>query len=483
MVPISIERHRSAIHRTVLSRPLRMALDAGVLEGARSVFDYGCGRGDDVRFLTAMGFPAVGWDPFYAAAQPKSEADVCYLGFVLNVIESPPERAEVLRSAWGFARQALVVSALVTIDARGSGGGIAFEDGIVTSIGTFQKYFDQQELEHFIRSVTGEEPIALAMGVFAIVRDPAIRAALLVRRIRASPRRMSPPALAELVADRREQLEPLVDFFYEHGRWPQDEERRPFEPAADGFGGLGRAARALEAAHGTAFAQAREAVREDLVLFAALAHLDPAALASLTAAFRRDLVAAFGSVPKAKAAGQAQLMSIGDLTIRRGSAHRSRVGKRMPDALYVHLSAVEQLPRELRLYEAIARRFVGSCEDANLVKLHLERPAVSYLRYPDFDENPHPAIAWSMVVELQTFRVHLNSFQSNPNPPILHRKELFVGPEYPDRAKFERLTRQEEKWDLYDGSTGAIGNRLQWQRRLEVAGLTFRGHRLVRVKG
>ena len=54
------------MHRTSLSRPVSLALADGVLRVGLSMFDYGCGRGSDVRLLSALGYVADGWDPAFA---------------------------------------------------------------------------------------------------------------------------------------------------------------------------------------------------------------------------------------------------------------------------------------------------------------------------------------------------------------------------------------------------------------------------------
>ena len=75
----------------------------------------------------------------------------------------------------------------------------------------------------------------------------------------------------------------------------------------------------------------------------------------------------------------------------RGSA----TGKKTATALYVHATAVSQLSPVLRAYEGCAKVLTGSLEGANVVKLHRDKAAVSYLWYPDFDEDGHPALAGS----------------------------------------------------------------------------------------
>ena len=51
-------RARTAISRTDLSRPLKCAIADRLIGTDTSVFDYGCGRGDDLRHLIAMGYKA-----------------------------------------------------------------------------------------------------------------------------------------------------------------------------------------------------------------------------------------------------------------------------------------------------------------------------------------------------------------------------------------------------------------------------------------
>src|SRR5262245_20297853 len=106
-VPIS--RHRTAISRYELSRPLKLALQSGLISVETTVLDYGCGLGGDVRLLAAHGIPCTGWDPFYLPAGARAPSDVVNLGFVVNVVEDPSERLSVLRDAWKLAKTLLIV--------------------------------------------------------------------------------------------------------------------------------------------------------------------------------------------------------------------------------------------------------------------------------------------------------------------------------------------------------------------------------------
>src|SRR5207253_11151823 len=78
---------------------------------------------------------------------------------------------------------------------------------------------------------------------------------------------------------------------------------------------------------------------------------------------------------------------------------------------------------------------------ANLIKMHRQSGKVSYLVYPDFETDPHPALLRSVKLNLRTREIESTEYVGSANPPILHRKETFLLTDDPLRAKFERLTR------------------------------------------
>ena len=115
-------RYRTRAHRTApnvdLSSPIQHLLRFGFLDGRHSLFDYGCGRGDDLRMLERMNVPAAGWDPVFRPDGPRKPADIVNLGFVLNVIEDSRERDATLKSAFRLARKILVVSVMLGYQAK-----------------------------------------------------------------------------------------------------------------------------------------------------------------------------------------------------------------------------------------------------------------------------------------------------------------------------------------------------------------------------
>ena len=169
---IVVERHKTALTRYDLSKPVKSLLEYGVLKGGTSFFDYGCGQGSDIRGLQGLGYQAEGWDPVFQPSAPKREADVVNLGYVVNVIEDPAERLEALVDAYRHARRILVVSAMISETVE-TGRCAQFGDGVLTKRNTFQKYFEQQELQQYIEDALETSAVPVGLGVFYVFRDPA----------------------------------------------------------------------------------------------------------------------------------------------------------------------------------------------------------------------------------------------------------------------------------------------------------------------
>jgi DNA phosphorothioation-associated putative methyltransferase len=133
----------------------------------------------------------------------------------------------------------------------------------------------------------------------------------------------------------------------------------------------------------------------------------------------------------------------------------------------------------LRIYEGCGRAYLGEVEGANVIKIHRRTGKLSYLVYPKFEDDPHPALLRSVRVNLRTRQIDTNDYTERANPPVLHRKETFLLPDDPMREKFARLTTQEEKHGLLDDAS-EIGTREGWARKLSERGFALKGHRLVK---
>jgi len=461
---------------------MRLALEDSVVSRERSLLDYGCGRGGDVERLSGQGIQCSGWDPVYRADGPREVSDVVNLGYVVNVIEDPRERAETLKDAWNLARSVLVVSARLKNElkeslTRKSG------DGYLTQIGTFQKFYEQSDLRSWIEESLGTQATPAAPGVFYVFRNEQDRQAFLASRFRI---RRSVPVLRKsdaLYKENEELFQPLIEFLELRGRLPAEHELPVAPQLIERIGSLKRAYQVIRRISSTEewdeIAQARST---DLLIYLALQRFEGwPRLGELPGDLQLDIKAYFGNYKKACEKAQAVLFAAGDADLVDQACKESPVGKLTYPALYVHISALGALPPILRVFEGCARNFLGSVDGATVVKLSRREPKVSYLSYPDFDQDPHPALDWSIRANLRTFDVKRRNYGESTNPPILHRKEEFVENSHPLREKFARLTAQEERADLYRETT-TIGTRKGWEDVLAAHEVEIRGHRVIQTK-
>jgi hypothetical protein len=126
-------------------------------------------------------------------------------------------------------------------------------------------------------------------------------------------------------------------------------------------------------------------------------------------------------------------------------------GKRLPGAVYFMDPGEDAaIPSLLRIIVAELRKRLEIGPEFNLLKFHTASSKVSFLGYPDFEKDPHPALKEAIIVDLVTGKVRRDDYQARANPPILHRKETFLPPEHLLHGKFGKLTRQEEAAGLLD---------------------------------
>ena len=481
----------TALRRVEISRPVRLALELGVIRPHDDVFDYGCGYGADVEFLRERGHRANGWDPHHRPATEPSPAAVVNLGYVLNVIEDPTERLVALNRAWTLASRALIVAVRTTNDLRSIANGIDHGDGLLTGADTFQKLYGQNEAATYITDSVGVQPVPLGVGIFVAFKSEAgeqewvdSRAALRSRsrrHNRVGPNRET--RRHRIYQEHRELLRPLEEFVAEHGRIPATLERDWTVAVVEALGSLPKAFQVIRHAASEPWWDAAAADRRnELAVRFALARLRKRPnFSALPSSVQRDIKALFGSYKTACAHADDLLFSIGQPDVIRRAAAEASIGKVTPEAIYVHVDAVDLLPPELRVFFGAAEAVAGEVPSATLAKAHFDKPRVSWLVYPRFDTEPHPVLRESWVVDFRKLDVRPYDYSSRDNPPVLHRKELFVAPDHPRYDMFRRLTEQEERHGLLrDGLT--LGTRAAWQQRLADEGWQLRGHRLVRSR-
>jgi DNA phosphorothioation-associated putative methyltransferase len=479
-IGIEVERHRAAMTRVELSRPARLAIESGIITSETTIFDYGCGLGGDVQRLQSSGYDCTGWDPYYFPDVERRSADVVNLSYIINVIEDPVERDLALVRAWELTGQVLIVAAQILVNELR--GVLGYGDGILTKRNTFQKYYQQAELKEYIDRILTVDAVPLGLGIFLVFRDEcraeSFRAARFYSRLSAPRVRVE----SKKFEDYQTQLAPLMEFVSQRGRIPIKGELAAEADLNREFGSLKRAFQiiltATDEADWDAIAYQRSL---DLEVYLALAQFGQGRnLRKLSVAMRSDIKAFFGSYDEACEVADRLLFKIGEPGVIKQACHQSKIGKLLPAALYVHISALTELDPKLRLYEGCASRNIGGMEDANIIKFHTDKPCISYLYYPDFDTVAHPTLQWAMLIDLRDLSVKFRDYSHQENLPILHRKETFLSHNHQLYPKFAKFTKAEVAAGLYS-ETKTIGNQQGWERRLQSYHVEIKGHRLYRT--
>ncbi len=458
---VVVHRHRTALQRYSLSSPMQALFRHGYLDGRGSVFDYGCGRGDDLRILRTLGLTASGWDPHFAPTETRSEADVVNLGFVINVIENAGERAEALRGAYSLARRVLAVAALI-------GGRTVYEekrlfgDGLLTSRGTFQKYFQQQELREYIESVLGREPIAVGPGLFLVFRDDDEEQNFLAaRQTLGRCGALLPRAAREERAKRtgREERAPrkptrwethldLIEDFWQQclrlGRAPRPDEYDRFEELRGNVGSPKTVLARLVAEKGAdSLDLARRGRMDDILVYLSLNTFEQRrSRRHIAPSLKADVVTFWGTIPAAEEAARNLLFSIAQPTlILEASKMAATAGLGHLDgthSLTVHRDAVPRLPPILRVYVQCATVLFGELDEVDLVKVHVESGKVTLLRYDQFDDDPLPALRERIKVNLRRQRVDFFPSEGDDHQ-LCFPKSRVLRPDDPSRERHQQL--------------------------------------------
>ena len=354
---VRVQRHKTAIKRYKLSKPIQTAIEHDFINKNITVFDYGCGRGDDLKGLTEMGIRATGWDPVHAPGETKQTADVVNLGFVLNVIENQGERIQVLREAFSLSGRMLIVSSRIASSATESLGQ-PYKDGILTSRNTFQKYFHQKELGEFIEQVLNTRPVAVGLGIFYVFQNPQDHQSFLARRSRrrldwdSVHRRIygERPAAGKSKRQRLFENHPeLMEVFWhkmlELGRLPAKFEIPGEYPELIRVcGSLPRAKRLVLDEFGeNDFVASGTSRNQDVLVYLALANFkQKVPWRELSESLKCDIKAFFGSYKSAQEAGRQALFSIGRADIIAKQCDETQFGHLDHQALYLHRDSIER---------------------------------------------------------------------------------------------------------------------------------------------
>ena len=156
-----IDYKRTAIKRGKPSRPLKDLLffleDNNMNPKDFLWFDYGCGRGDDVKHLVDSGATAFGWDPHWNSdGIAFKHMDIVTCTYVLCVLDEIQDRIDCIQTAWEKVNDkdgtlAIFVRTKEEIDAEAiKNNWTQYNDGYITKNNTFQKGYRYGDLNALV---------------------------------------------------------------------------------------------------------------------------------------------------------------------------------------------------------------------------------------------------------------------------------------------------------------------------------------------
>lgn len=467
--PVRVHRHRTAMTRTALSKPIRQAMECGILSEGKTVFDYGCGLGTDADGLRALGYEVAAWDPAYFPDAPRKAADVVNLGYVLNVIENPAERIAVLVDAWGYARKALVVSTMIS--GKESYGYVREHgDGVLTSRNTFQKYFEPAEIQGLIESALECDAYPLGIGIYVVFKDPKAGQAFLASRTRRHidweqlssrlgflrPKKRA--GVVDLYETNKELLDDFWTFALTLGRVPVAGEYARDAELRERVGGPKKVHRLFLDHYGPdTFEAARKQRKEDLLVYLAAAGFRKRIpLKNLDETLQADLVSHFGGYRQAQEEGSRLLMSLGEASTLSDAAATLPFGWRYETEGHfsIHSSLVGKLPAVLRVFIECGARLYGVATEADVIKIHLRSRKLTFLVYDNFSRAPFPELQTRIKIDLPKLAVNIFEYGDSESRQLLFFKERFVDAGFPGRSRMEQISRRLEMLGIRQASLG-----------------------------
>ncbi|HHY0606761.1 TPA: DNA phosphorothioation-associated putative methyltransferase [Vibrio parahaemolyticus] len=445
-----IDRHKTAIVRHELSGPMKTLAKQGYLDGRFSIFDYGCGRGDDLRELEAHGLDVLGWDPVFSPDNDKVNSDIVNLGFVLNVIEDQDERLEALLSAWELANKILVVSVMLANDSY-----IAqfqpYKDGVITTRNTFQKYYAQSEFRGYLERSLQEDAIAVAPGIFYIFKDKLEEQRYLQSKYQrhhtwhqlTSPQPIESKDKAKLVIS---QNSTLFDDFWnvclELGRVPANDEFNRSEEVRSLIGSHKKVFGLLQEMFDTKeFAKAEKRRKEDLLLYFTMGLFEKRKpYTQHPESLKRDIKALFTDYKTALNLAAELLFAIADTDLINRQCEKAH--QQLPASLLneghsiiLHRDYIDDLPLLLRVYVGAGLQMYGELdEEIDLVKIHITSGKLTLTAYDNF-EHSVPFLVERIKIKMAKQDIDFFDYVNEKRRPPLLNKHLYMPPEHENYKK------------------------------------------------
>ena len=458
---LEVFRHRTALKRKKLSSCMGALVDSSLITKTSEIFDYGCGRGDDVTILGKNNFEKVsGWDPYFAKdnAIPK-KSEFVSLSFVLNVIEDTDERHLVFKKAFQIASKALVFSVMLehqnTLQFA-----YPFNDGYLTSINTFQKYYSASEIEALVKEQLNATAIKLGPGIYIVFKEKSLEQEYFFKRqlgllveTKSAVKDDAGDSFAEALVNK------MVKTILSFGRVPKLAELKTkfqdeISKAKVSYNRLSRLA--LSQISISDLKHVREAFSGEILIFLAINRFDGRMkYVDLPEKFQIDVRAHFGSLKNANEEAERLLFSLSDtggLISAALDAERAGNGHLIGTKFRCHSKQCENLPKNLRLFYKIGERLHRSIMDNDIIQLHLETKKMAFLIVNEFENSALPRIHSREIVNFATQNTAIVHHQEKEQVRILYLKSALMAAEDENYEK-QRVFDQEileKSGDLFD---------------------------------
>lgn len=492
----SIDRHRTALVRYELSSPMKTLVKHGYLDGSYSIFDYGCGRGDDLRELEAHGLDALGWDPNFQPDSDKVNSDIINLGFVLNVIEEQDERLEALLGAWELAEKFLVVSVMLANE-NYIAQFKAYKDGVITSRNTFQKYYAQSEIKAYLERSLQEDPITVAPGIFYIFKDKLQEQQYLQSKYKrhhkwqqlTSPEPLEAKDKAKLLITQHQDLfNEFWNVCLELGRIPANDEFEQSKKVRELIGSHKKTFYLLQEMFDTKeFEQAEESRKEDLLLYFAMGLFDKRKpYTQQPESLKRDIKALFDDYKTALNLADELLFAIADSALINQQCEQAH--SMLPasllnkgHSLILHRDYIDELPLLLRVYVGSGLQIYGELdEEIDIIKIHITSGKLTLTAYDDFEKSV-PFLVKRIKIKMAEQDIDFFYYENEERRPPLLNKHRLLTSDHIQYAKQKSFDKRISKLLDIDDKSEAIVHRQQFNKLLKTVGKQVVGYRLTKL--
>nr|WP_086939617.1 DNA phosphorothioation-associated putative methyltransferase [Thaumasiovibrio occultus] len=497
---VGIDRHKTAIVRHELSAPMKTLVKHGYLEGNHSIFDYGCGRGDDLRELEAHGLDALGWDPNFQPDNDKVTSGIVNLGFVLNVIEDQDERLDALLGAWELADKLLVVSVMLANDNY-----IAqfkpYKDGVITSRNTFQKYYAQSEIKAYIERSLQDDVVPVAPGIFYVFKDKLEEQQYLQRKYKRQHRwqQLTAPAPTDTKEKTKDQAKLLItqhqalfDSFWaqslELGRIPANDEFAESDKIRELIGSHKKVFGLLQELFDThEFAQAEQSRKEDLLLYFSMGLFEKRKpYTQQPEALKRDIKALFGDYNTAINLATELLFAISDTDLinqQCEKAHKQLPASLLNDghSLIFHKAFIGELPLLLRVYVGAGLQMYGELDnEIDLVKIHTTSGKLTLAAYDDFEKSV-PFLVERVKIKMADQDIDFFDYVDEHKRPPLINKHIYLSQSHDNYKKQLNFDKRLAKALVFSSNKDINFTRREFEYILVEKGITINNYMLMKT--